>query len=77
MPKPVPPAIDPSDDLASFVDLDLNQLLAPYVQSRTQSPIVQPTVAKELRARFPGAIPGDGLSLDEVLQEIGTELFNQ
>ncbi|MCH7880231.1 MAG: aminotransferase class I/II-fold pyridoxal phosphate-dependent enzyme [Proteobacteria bacterium] len=76
MPRPIPPTIDPSDDLASFVDLDLNQVLAPYLQSRMQSPIVQPSVAAELQARFPGAIPGDGLSLDEVLQEIGSVLLH-
>ncbi|MFV2032811.1 MAG: aspartate aminotransferase family protein, partial [Gammaproteobacteria bacterium] len=64
-----------ADDLGSFVDIDLNQILAPYIESRTKYPITQSTVARELQARFPGAIPADGLSLDEVLQEIGSVLL--
>ncbi|MGI9301987.1 MAG: pyridoxal phosphate-dependent decarboxylase family protein, partial [Gammaproteobacteria bacterium] len=71
MTRPKPPApLAKEDLLGELLDVDIDAVVTPIMESRHDSPIVPRSRANDLHALLPARLPGQGLPLDDVLQEL-------
>ena len=68
--KPPAPLLAHEFDLTAPLDLDLNSVIDPLMESRASDPIVQPSRASALREMLPDKMPSQGVAIENVLQQL-------